>query len=1066
MKQFCIIIAAILACISIHAAEIPSVAIPACRMPPLIDGGLTDDCWRDAAEIKHWFIVGEDGPVGETNSHQAWVAMDAQWLYVAFKVAHPYAGSIAPQVEQRDGRVQFEDCVKVLFDPGTGFNPWYHFRLSAGNVQSDQKNSIVASSDTAWDIPWRSAAKITDAGWQAEIALPFALMLDAGSLDLARARLNLMVHCVIPLYDQMHVKVDEKRVMFSWAPVRRRFWSDPDKFGRILNLAGHEFNAPFLPGFRNARVGAYYQAAGQSFYDVELELFTRTSPSGRVELAVIDQPAGGIPREHKRLSDLQGDAIMPVKMPVPVAAMGKRAVRVAMRQPGGREVWQSDKIVNTDALNIFEAYLDRSYYTDESSAFAIAQINLPADILPGMVLRALDEKGGELSAMQNPGVRAKLAIPLNLLPEGRHKITLDLRDNQGRCIAGQELTCVRRPPRPGCEIKIDLERLCILKNNAPFFPMGLWGVINDKPYMAAMAEAGMNAIIPSPNADEPAWIEKLLETAAGQAIQVVVRPDKFDRMTPVPDAANVLGAELFEKIKRQPEFRYDPTNNVLWGIPSKELILRPELSGTAGLGSQKATWLFTETVRGNLPVYREVARHAMRHENLLAYFIYDEPIIPLLGQDVAGQLAQATLNETDGYHPLLYVYGGSVPDVPQATSFLDILCVDCYLSTGGGSNYGMQWLAKETALINRRCHAEKKVFWLLLMGERLYMTHKRFILPSEQRCQTYLGLINGARGMFYFNAPVFTGLMWDTLSRLAREIQVLAPALMRDAASGAIEYTPGEFDIGKGIVPDVLMNFFRYPDGRCLLLAVNIANYPVTASFTSQSLADVAAVDRLLEDGQMAVADGRLTEKLAPLATRMYVWRESAPSGNARPDWRVEMTPHPEQALTEAPLFARFTGKKNMIANPSFEDSTFPGWPDYYIPVRYGRAEMEKRYLLDDTQRMHGKQSLKIMAPQGDYAGLAISQGEYVDPYNGDPEIDYLFSIWIKADRPGVKFQIKSGKLAETVMLSADWKRYSWRIRMPTRIWFSVTPHEGEAAAVWLDALQLEKSEEPTEFEP
>ncbi len=725
MQRMNIIIAAALICCAVRAEDIPSITIPECPMPPAIDGVLTDDCWKDAAELAHWFIVGDDGPVGDTNSHQAWAAMDAQWLYIAFKVSHPYPGSITPQVDGRDGRVQFEDCVKVLFDPGTDFNPWYHFRLSAGNIQSDQKNSKSGGSDQAWDIPWRSAAKITDSGWQAELALPLAMMLDAGSLDLARARLNLMIHCVIPVYDRLNVKVDEKRIMFSWAPVRRRFWSDPEKFGRILNLAGREFKAPFLPGFRNARVGPYYQADGQSFYDVSLELFTRASPSGRVELVVIDQPAGGPPREQTQLTDLLGDSIMPVKMSIPLQSMGKRDVRIVLRQPGGGEIWQSDAVRDTAALNVYEAFLDRAYYTAESNAVVICRINLPETVLREMELRALDDAGSILSAMQNPGRRARLAIPLGALPAGRTKLLVELRDGRNSCVAGQELICMKRPPRPGCEVKIDLEHLGVLHNEKAVFPIGLWGVMLDEDYFQAMSNAGLNTIIHSPTREEPPWIGKLLQAAAAHGIRVVARPDKFDRMAPLPDAEKALGPELFEKIKRQPEFRYDPTNGVLWGIPSKELILRPGLSGAGGLGSQKATWLFTETARGNLPAYREVARHAMQHSNLLAYFIYDEPIIPLLGQDVAGQFIQKALNETDGYHPLLYVYGGGVPDVPQATSFLDILCVDCYLSTGGGSNYGLQWLAKQTFLINQRCQADKKVFWLLLMAERIYMTHKR-----------------------------------------------------------------------------------------------------------------------------------------------------------------------------------------------------------------------------------------------------------------------------------------------------------------------------------------------------
>ena len=62
----------------------------------------------------------------------------------------------------------------MLFDPGTGFEPWYHFRLSAGNVQSDQRNSSAEGyNKRGWNIPWRSATRITDRGWQAEIALPF-----------------------------------------------------------------------------------------------------------------------------------------------------------------------------------------------------------------------------------------------------------------------------------------------------------------------------------------------------------------------------------------------------------------------------------------------------------------------------------------------------------------------------------------------------------------------------------------------------------------------------------------------------------------------------------------------------------------------------------------------------------------------------------------------------------------------------------------------------------------------------------------------------------------------------
>jgi len=54
-------------------------------VPPMIDGVLDDDCWKDATPIKGDFVLGKKGVVGATPRLKVRFAWDEHYLYIAYE---------------------------------------------------------------------------------------------------------------------------------------------------------------------------------------------------------------------------------------------------------------------------------------------------------------------------------------------------------------------------------------------------------------------------------------------------------------------------------------------------------------------------------------------------------------------------------------------------------------------------------------------------------------------------------------------------------------------------------------------------------------------------------------------------------------------------------------------------------------------------------------------------------------------------------------------------------------------------------------------------------------------
>ncbi len=160
-----------------HAQTPPELQVPLTQAPPRIDGLLDDACWQTAPQITQFRCV--DAQRSQpTQRTQAWVACDAEALYVAARCADDRMDQVPATVTERDGPVWQDDCLEVFLMPGKPY--YYHFAANLLGARYDARHSVGTPRDEAepesWNGEWQVASRREADCWTMEIALPFACL--------------------------------------------------------------------------------------------------------------------------------------------------------------------------------------------------------------------------------------------------------------------------------------------------------------------------------------------------------------------------------------------------------------------------------------------------------------------------------------------------------------------------------------------------------------------------------------------------------------------------------------------------------------------------------------------------------------------------------------------------------------------------------------------------------------------------------------------------------------------------------------------------------------------------
>lgn len=160
-----------------HERSLVPVRLDADQQAPLaapdIDGRLDDPVWKQAKTSGGFWNSIQDRPPSDQTEVQT--AMDESYLYFGIRMYDSEPSAIESTRTVRDGDLGYDDSITIELDTFFNRRDISNFSLNPGGTQSD---AIAGgrSSKIEWKGDWLGAATLTDYGWSAEFAIPFAML--------------------------------------------------------------------------------------------------------------------------------------------------------------------------------------------------------------------------------------------------------------------------------------------------------------------------------------------------------------------------------------------------------------------------------------------------------------------------------------------------------------------------------------------------------------------------------------------------------------------------------------------------------------------------------------------------------------------------------------------------------------------------------------------------------------------------------------------------------------------------------------------------------------------------
>jgi hypothetical protein len=132
--------------------------------------------------------------------------------------------------------------------------------------------------------------------------------------------------------------------------------------------------------------------------------------------------------------------------------------------------------------------------------------------------------------------------------------------------------------------------------------------------------------------------------------------------------------------------------------------------------------------------------------------------------------------------------------------------------------------------------------------------------PAEARALVYMALAHRAQGILYFSYWPKAVATWESVGVLNKEIQRMTPWLVASGQELPTQPTRGEVHVRIKKIGD-----------SGIVLVINTTGQPVQTDIPTPQLQGLQ-LRGLFDDHKFKITQGRFTEKLAPLASRAYVW--------------------------------------------------------------------------------------------------------------------------------------------------------------------------------------------------
>src|SRR5882724_8385030 len=147
------------------------VRMPRFDKPPVIDGKLDDEIWKQAALLKDFYQVQPGDNIAPSKPTEVMLGYDSKFFYVAFH-CYDEPDKVRATIPKRDN-IWNDDYVGILFDTFNDGRKAYEFDFSPLGIQADGTWTDGQGEDFNPDIVMESKGIVTQDGWTVEAAIPF-----------------------------------------------------------------------------------------------------------------------------------------------------------------------------------------------------------------------------------------------------------------------------------------------------------------------------------------------------------------------------------------------------------------------------------------------------------------------------------------------------------------------------------------------------------------------------------------------------------------------------------------------------------------------------------------------------------------------------------------------------------------------------------------------------------------------------------------------------------------------------------------------------------------------------
>lgn len=141
--------------------------------PPVINGVLDDDVWRQATPITE-FIQREPNPgMPASEPTEAYVLYDDTHIYLGF-VMYDDPAKVTAKEMARDISLANDDKIQIIIDTYGDRRTGYWFQISPrGSIGDAIVSDNGAFLNKEWNGLWVGKSRIVEHGWECEMAIPF-----------------------------------------------------------------------------------------------------------------------------------------------------------------------------------------------------------------------------------------------------------------------------------------------------------------------------------------------------------------------------------------------------------------------------------------------------------------------------------------------------------------------------------------------------------------------------------------------------------------------------------------------------------------------------------------------------------------------------------------------------------------------------------------------------------------------------------------------------------------------------------------------------------------------------